>query len=191
VTTSPIPRSSLGGSLAHWAGRLLVLAFAVVVGFAVVVVAVIPRLTGGQALTVLSGSMTPGIPVGSVVMVRPVDPGALRVGDVATYQAEPNKPVYITHRIVAIGSSNAQTVFTFKGDANRGPDVDPVVAGQIRGKVWFHVPWLGRIRDDLKTRAGITLLLALLLAGYAVSQLSAAVRERHRTRPEEHAHVPA
>ena len=173
------------GHLARWIGRLLTLSVALLVSGAVVVVALIPRLTDGQAMTVLSGSMRPEIPVGSLVLVRPADPGVLRVGDVATYQAEPDKPVYITHRILRIDTSGTQTLYTFKGDANRGPDTDPVVAGQIRGKVWFHVPYLGRIRDDLKTRGGITLALAIVLAGYAASQLLSAMRDRRTTRREE------
>lgn len=185
MTAAVNVRSPLTGHLVRWTTRLLILAFALLVAGAIAVVVVLPRLTGGQSLTVLSGSMTPGIPVGSVVMVRPVDTSTLRVGDVATYQAEPNKPVYITHRILRIDTSGAQTLYTFKGDANRGPDTDPVVAAQIRGKVWFHVPFLGQIRDDLKTPRGITLALAVVLAGYAVSELSSGVRERRHPRPEE------
>ena len=50
-----------------------------------------------MALTVLTGSMTPEIPVGSVVIDRPVDPGMLKVGDVATYQKVPGVDEYITH----------------------------------------------------------------------------------------------
>ncbi len=166
----------------RWAGRLLGLFLVLLVGSAVAIVAVIPRLTDGQAMTVLSGSMTPKIPVGSVVMVRPIDPARLHVGDIATYQAAQGQAVYITHRITAIKNVNGQTQFTFKGDANRGPDLKPVVPGQIRGKVWFHVPWLGRVRDDLKT-GGFMLLAVILLIGYSVTQGVSGIRES-RTREE-------
>jgi signal peptidase I len=139
---------------------------------------VIPRATQSQAMTVLTGSMTPGIPVGSVVMVRPVDTGTLRVGDVATYQSEPGKPVYITHRILKIDSSTTPTSFIFKGDANRGADITPVSAKAIRGEVWFHVPYLGAIRDGLHGKGGVSLVAMLVLAGYALSQVGAGMKER-------------
>jgi signal peptidase I len=189
--TEMTPQGRAVRHVVSWSARLLVLAFALAVVGAIAVVVVIPRLTHSQAMTVLSGSMTPGIPVGSIVVVRPVDPDQLRVGDVATYQAEPRKPVYVTHRVADISHVGGRTTFTFKGDANRGPDVDPVVPGQIRGQLWFHVPFLGTIRDDLKTGAGMTIALTLLLGGYAVSQLSSGMRDKRNEKIEEARHVAA
>jgi signal peptidase I len=165
-------------NMLRWGARLLILTFAALVVAAVTIVVIIPRATHGQAMTVLSGSMTPGIPVGSIVVVRPVDPMELRVGDVATYQAVPDRPVFITHRLFAISTVGGQTQFTFKGDANRVPDVKPVVAGQIRGELWFHVAYLGGIRDELKSGAGKLFILTVLLGGYALMQLAEGLRER-------------
>ena len=88
----------LGGG-ARWLIRLALLAVVLVVSAAIVVVVLVPRMTQGTAMTVLTGSMSPEIPVGSVVLVRPVDPRTLEVGDIATYQVEPDKEVFITHRI--------------------------------------------------------------------------------------------
>ncbi|HEX2895925.1 MAG TPA: signal peptidase I [Marmoricola sp.] len=167
-------------ALGRWTARLLALAMAAAVAAAVVVLVALPRLTHGQAMTVLSGSMTPGIPVGSVVVVRPIDPADLHVGDVATYQAVPGKPVFVTHRVVGIDHADGRTTYTFKGDANRGPDTSPVVPGQIRGRMWFHVPYLGTVRTDLKSRALQVLILTIVLGGYAISQLAAGFRERRK-----------
>ncbi len=143
---------------------------------------VLPAATHGAALTVLTGSMTPQISVGSVVLVRPVDTRTLQVGDIATYQAEPGKEEFITHRIVDIDTSTEPTSFTFKGDANKGPDIDPVPAGAIRGEVWFHVPYLGAIRDALHGKAGLSLLAMLLLGGYALVQTFGAVKDRRESK---------
>ena len=165
-------------TLLRWTGRLLALAFAALVIGALAVLVVIPRAVHGQAMTVLTGSMTPTIPVGSTVLVRPVDPATLHVGDIATYQKTAGKAVYITHRIVKIDTRTTPARFTFKGDANRGPDLDLVSAQQVRGQVWFHVPYLGAIRDALHGKGGPTLLVALLLAGYALSQIGSGLRER-------------
>lgn len=165
----------------RWLVRLVLLAFALLVAAAIVVVVVLPRASNGAALTVLTGSMTPEIPVGSVVLVRPVDPGTLEVGDVATYQVSPDREVFITHRVVEVLDGGENLRFVFQGDANRGPDVDPIPAGAVRGEVWFHVPYLGAIRDGLHGRGGITLVAMILLAGYALTQVSAGLRERRRT----------
>jgi signal peptidase len=169
-------------SVGRWAYRIVAGAALALVLAALSILIVIPRATHGVALTVLTGSMTPGIPVGSVVIDRPVDPGTLKVGDVATYQkGGPGNAEYITHRIVAIDTSTSPTTFTFKGDANRGADIDPVPASMVRGKVWFHVPYLGTIRDFLSTptgRVAIVGVVAAMLAGYSIRQFAEALRER-------------
>lgn len=164
----------------RWLGRLVGGAVLAVIVAALAVLTVIPRAVHGSALTVLTGSMTPGIPVGSTVVVRPVDPGTLRVGDVATYQKTPSQPEYITHRIVAIDTTTDPLTFTFKGDANRGPDLDPVPATAIRGKVWFHVPYLGTFRDTLHTKGGMAGAGILVLGGYAVYQFADVLRDRRK-----------
>jgi signal peptidase len=150
---------------------------------AVAVLVVIPRATHGAALTVLTGSMTPGIPVGSVVVDRPVDPRTLEVGDIATYQKSPGVDEYITHRIVAIHPETTPITFTFKGDANRGADITPVPATAIRGQVWFHVPYIGAIRDGLQSHGTRGLVLAVVLVGlggYSVFQVVGGVRQQRR-----------
>ena len=172
-------------TLMTWLVRLVLLAFMLLVAAAITVVIVLPRASNGAALTVLTGSMTPTIPVGSVVIVRPVDPQTLEVGDIATYQVKPGQDVYITHRIIKIQQSDSGLSFIFKGDANRGRDLTPVSPKQIRGEVWFHVPYLGGIRDALHGKGGISLVATILLAGYALTQISGGLRDRRNGRVEQ------
>ena len=168
--------------LGRWTARLVLLALAALVVGALAVVVIAPRAVHGAALTVLTGSMTPEIPVGSVVIVRPVDPRVLRPGDVATYQPKESEEAYITHRITAVNDDPEGLSFTFKGDANRGPDLNAVPARAVRGEVWFHVPYLGAIRDALHGKGGISLVAMLGLAAYALSQLSGGLRDRRAGR---------
>ncbi len=170
----------LAARTAHLVVRLALLALLAVVTGVLVVLIVLPRVTDGAALTVLTGSMEPGIPTGSTVLVRPVDPGALQVGDVATYQKAPGEDTYITHRIVDLDRSTNPPAYVFQGDANRGPDLKPVPPGAIRGEVWFHVPHLGALKNRLNGSAGLGLLAMLLLGGYALAQLGGAWRDRRR-----------
>jgi signal peptidase len=167
-----------------WGGRLVLLLMTAVVAFALTVLVVLPRATHGVALTVLTGSMTPTIPAGSVVLDRPVDPGTLHVGDIATYQSVPGKAEFVTHRIMAINTKTTPTTFVFKGDANRGPDLHAVPAGAIRGKVWFHVPFLGTARDavqstGMRSTALVAAISALACyAGWQLMQVARAARKR-------------
>lgn len=167
-------------ALIRWAARALAVAAVMAVGFALVVLVVVPRATHAVALTVLTGSMTPSIPTGSIVLVRPVDPGTLQVGDIATYQRADDNKEFITHRIVGIDQKSTGATFEFKGDANRVADDTAVPADMIRGKVWFHVPYLGAIRDGLHGKGGLSLLAMLALAGYALSQLGGALKDRKK-----------
>ncbi len=150
--------------LLRWGTRLVLLAFALLVVGALAVVVVLPRATHGTALTVLTGSMTPEIPVGSVVLVRPVDPGTLKVGDIATYQPKPGEPDYITHRIIRIDTSTTPTRPSRSRVTPTGARTSSRCRpSAVRGQVWFHVPYLGAVRDGLHGRGGIALVAMLVL----------------------------
>lgn len=129
----------------------------------VALLVVVPRATGSTALTVLTGSMTPSIPSGSVVLVKPVDPLTLQPGDVITFQTEPGVQRFVTHRVVRFQADTTPPSYVTKGDANRGEDVDAVPIGAIRGEVWIHVPYVGQVSDQFRTPAGY-----LVLSGVAI-----------------------
>lgn len=154
---------------------LLSLTLAVIVG-ALVVLIVLPRAVGGAALTVLTGSMAPTIPVGSVVVVQPVDPQTLTVGDVITYAvgADANS----THRITAVHRTADSLSFTTKGDANPAEDLEPVTAAAVRGKLLLTVPHLGMVKEAISFDGGTALMVLLLLASYAAWQFGSAARDR-------------
>ena len=104
-----------------------------------------PRLAGYRVFIVRSGSMAPSIPTGSAVLVRPVPPESLRVGDVITFDRSEGGqvPVTVTHRIVEIVQPGAQPVFRTKGDANSVVDPTTVSYLDQAGKVDAHVPFAG------------------------------------------------
>jgi len=155
----------------------------------VVVLVVVPKATGGVPLTVLTGSMKPSIPSGSVVVVRPVDTESLRVGDVITYQVRSGDSTVVTHRIVGISAGAGGLTFRTKGDANDVPDPTPVRAVQIRGKVWYHVPFVGNLANqvDASQRGWATKALAGALLLWSAVLIGGAVRDRIRSG----AHEPA
>src|SRR5438445_3420337 len=101
------------GGIGRWAGRVL-LAGALMV----LVVAGLGPLTGAYRLaTVLSGSMAPGMPTGSVAVLAPVDPAGLHLGDVIAYQAPTPGDPTVTHRVVEILEPGRHPLLRTKGDA--------------------------------------------------------------------------
>lgn len=151
---------------------------------AVVVLAVlVPRVAGATPYTVLTGSMTPAYPAGSMVVVRPSEDVA--VGDAVTYQLESGKPTVVTHRVVGIGYDGAgERSYTLKGDANEAADPEPVRPEQVRGEVWYSLPWVGHL-GVLFTPGQHRLLVQVAAGGllaYSAALLWQARRDRRRGR---------
>lgn len=170
---------------ARRAGAWAALALA---GGVLLVMVLVPRLAGASAYTVLTGSMSPGLPPGELVVVRAVDPAAVRVGDVVTYQLESGAPAVVTHRVagVLVGGAGDRS-FRMRGDANAADDLEAVRPEQVRGVLWYHVPLLGWINSALSgpwrpvvvgAVAGGLLLYAVMVWLRALAQ----VRRRRRAR---------
>lgn len=152
---------------------------------AVALAVAIPRIAGGTPYTVLTGSMEPDLPPGTLVVVRPVDAEDIALGDVITFQLESGKPTVATHRVVAVGTRlDGEQVFTTQGDANGIPDRNPVREVQVQGRLWYSVPYLGHLNSVLtgRQRQSAVLVVATLLVGYAAFMFVAALRERMRRR---------
>lgn len=173
-------RTTLGwiGQVVSW---LVILAVACVLAVAVV----IPRIGGATPYTVLTGSMQPHYPPGTLVVVKPTATDDLKIGDVATYQITSGEPDVATHRIVGVGVNvEGGRVFTFQGDANPSPDPAPVQPVQVKGKLWYAVPYLGYVNDAISgsQRQIAVWVVSAALLGYAAFMFVGAVRDRRRRR---------
>lgn len=168
-------------SAVGWLGQVLAW---LVIGSVVIVLAVavvIPRVAGATPYTILTSSMTPGMPPGTLVVVKPVSPDDISIGTVITYQLNSGDPTVVTHRVVAQGFDLAGNAsFTTQGDANDSPDENPVLPVQIKGERWYSVPQLGRltnvIDNDQRQIAVIAIVTALF--GYAAIMFVGAARDR-------------
>ena len=150
------------------------------------VAVVVPRLAGAVPVTILTSSMEPTLPPGTLVVVKPVAAADIRVGDVVTYQIRSGRPEVISHRVIAIThSTTGGLTFTTKGDNNAKAD-PPVIADQVRGEVWYSIPLLGYVNSalDQGQRSWILPAVGILLLAYSgfliVRGAVAAVRERAR-----------
>ncbi|MBM4524455.1 signal peptidase I [Rhodococcus hoagii] len=145
----------------------------------------IPRLTGSTPYTVLTSSMEPTYPPGTLIVVKPQDADSLRVGDAITFQWESGKPDVVTHRIIAVQrTAKGELRFTTQGDANSSPDPRPVVPEQVRGKVWYAVPYVGYVNNFISGKQRSALLVVVVggLLIYAVSMFVSSGREKARKR---------
>src|SRR5438067_5027086 len=81
-----------------------------------------PRTGRYRTMTVLSGSMRPGMPEGSVVVLVPEPARRVRRGQVIAYNVPVDDHHVVAHRIVEVITPGPQPVIRTKGDANPTPD---------------------------------------------------------------------
>lgn len=182
---SPKKEGSVLRGIAQGLSWVLLL-FLIVVAAAVIVA---PALTKSTPYTILTSSMEPTYPAGTLVIVRPVPMEDIRIGTVVTYQLESGEAELVTHRVVAVNQPNlpgGEPTFVTKGDANSVPDAEPVQYVQVRGEVWYSVPYIGWINNFVNgdMRSVIIPILAGALFVYAGYQIVSARIERRRRRAE-------
>ena len=115
------------------------------------------RFCGLQVYSVLSGSMEPDYPVGSLIYVRKVDYTTLKPNDVITYRLD--EKTLSTHRIVRVQTEGGYR-FYMKGDANDDPDGAPVLPEDILGEIVFGIPLLGYVAFYIQHPPGLYFAIA-------------------------------
>lgn len=136
----------------------IISALLAVVLLALASVLIIPYFMGYTELAVLTGSMQPTLPVGTLIYVKETDPAQLDVGDVVTYRLDGD--TMVTHRVIEI-DPEAQTLIT-QGDANEDPDGE-ITFDRIVGKMDFSIPYLGYISMNIRTPMGIVSICGVLV----------------------------
>ncbi|MEP7378422.1 MAG: signal peptidase I [Chloroflexota bacterium] len=129
---------------------------------AAISLALLPHLllvAGHEMFVVKGASMEPAIPLGAVILVRPVDPLTIATGDVITFRA-PNG-AFVSHRVMGM-SNAAGLAFQTKGDGSSAADPVTVPATSVEGVVESFVPQLGYFVSALGSTAGAMSLVALL-----------------------------
>lgn len=146
-----------------------VISVAALAGIVTVVVVLTCLVTGVRPAIVISGSMEPTIPVGSMTFAQPVDASSVKIGDVVTVDRVLGDGL-VTHRVVGVADEGGVVELTLQGDANTGPDPTTYPVETV-GKVVLHVPVLGTFAAALRTPAGMISVVALILAFVVLSFL--------------------
>ncbi len=182
--------------------RLWSLASSVLVGLIVLLAIALAgvRVMGLTPYAVLSGSMEPTYPVGSLIYVKKVDPSDVQVGDAITFVVN-DALLVATHRVVdvevrttrcqAVLDENGAAVadaagnplfeeipleepayyYTTKGDANDAVDGAQVYDKNLLGKPVFAIPYLGYLSGWIQTGRGRTISICVAVALLAITFL--------------------
>ena len=122
-STAAITRAAKAAkAAAKLAGKVLMVGIMVVATAAFLFLAVGPRVFGYLTSTMLTGSMSPLINPGDVVVSVPTPVADLKVGDIVTYHIPVEDQRIETHRITDLTRAGASTTIQTKGDANNGAD---------------------------------------------------------------------
>lgn len=127
-------------------------------------------LLGWQIQAVLSGSMSPTYPVGSLLVVGQIDASDVEAGMAIVFEDPMEPGRLVTHRVIGPVPEDA-SAFRTRGDANAAPDPASVPARLVRGKVLWSVSVLGGVLDWLKWPNGFILLVGVPGAILVASEL--------------------
>jgi signal peptidase I len=139
------PRKRVGAESLPAGWIVAALACVLVVWFVVGVFPWKPTLVG-------SGSMSPYMKTGDVVMVVKIDPAVVTVGDIIVFkQVEGDNSINVMHRVIGTVDVAGKTCFVTKGDANNTEDPDPVDPSAVKGRVSAVIPKIGWVSVAIKS----------------------------------------
>ena len=145
-----------------------------------------PSVFGFRCFFVMTGSMEPTLPTGSLVFTRKSPDGQYRTDDIITFISEdPSiEGSSNTHRIVEVRTEEGGVRYVTKGDANSVADACTVPPENIQGRVVFHtgkMTWVGKAVNFIMAPQGFLLVIVIPL----VLIIASAMREYIQTYKEE------
>lgn len=135
-----------------------------------------------QFKTVMSGSMSPVLEPGTVIVSKPVKPDMVQVGDIVSFHSD-SYGVPVVHRVMAVRDALLET----KGDANETADPGLVSPDELAGVVICQVPYVGGIAQKAGSPLGMAVLLmfpAAALTTKACAGTTSRQRRKHYRPPK-------
>lgn len=133
----------------------------------------VPKIFGYEIYNVVSGSMEPEIPVGSLILVAPVQPESVVEGDIIAFESADS---VVTHRVVENKKLEGELIT--KGDANEKEDIRPVPYAGVIGLVERHVPYMGGYMEIYTTNIGKVYMICFAACGAMLNILAGRIRDR-------------
>ncbi|MBQ6756881.1 MAG: signal peptidase I [Oscillospiraceae bacterium] len=146
-----------------------------------------PNFFGYSMFRVLTGSMEPELPVGSMVIVKRVGAEEVKVGDIITFfSTDPTLQGGVnTHRVIDIDNSGMDILFTTKGDANQFKDEYGAVGSNLIGVVIYCSTFLGTAVRLASNPVIFFPLLVIPLGIILISNLVSTVKTAKKLAAEE------
>lgn len=128
----------------------------------------IPRISGIQTYNIISGSMEPEIPVGSVVYINPgIKPETVKKDEVIAFIKGDD---VVIHRVSE--NRTVEGYFNTKGDANDDEDFNEVWYDKYKGKMIFHLPYIGQYIMVLTSIPGKISVICFAVCGILLNILA-------------------
>ena len=154
-------RKSRLGRICSVAGIVLIL-----IVIALCSLLVLPGMFGYGMYHVLSGSMEPEMPVGSLIYVHKGEPEDVEGSDIIAFYGSAEDSGIITHRVIK--NNIVSGTFRTKGDANENDDTTPVPYGNYIGKVTWIIPYVGKVLTVMTSLYGKLAAACAVLLGVAL-----------------------
>jgi len=142
----------------------------------IILVFSIPLWTPYRFYVVRSGSMTPTIRPGDVMVTGPA-PRVLKPGQVVVFRKDNDR---IAHRIIKVVN---RTQVRTKGDANPAPDPFLVSITDIEASALFPIPYLGYLVWFIRSRLGWVLIVLLPALWILAGEIKNILKELHPVKP--------
>lgn len=121
------------------------------------------KLGNYRAYDILTGSMSPTIKPGSLVVVKEVSPNEIKENDVITFKSDITNNI-TTHRAIEVNNNNGNITFVTKGDANNAKDPAILTENNLIGKVMFQIPYAGGIIRYIQENLILCVIMIAILA---------------------------
>ena len=132
----------------------------------------VPQFMGYDIYNVVSGSMEPAIPIGSIIYVKKIDPADLNTGDVIVFNSGDSVVMHRVKENDILGGN-----ITTKGDANDGEDLSKVEYEDVVGIVTRHIPTLGQLLILFGSTLGRICMICFAACGAMLNVLGARFSE--------------
>ncbi len=131
-----------------------------------------PSIFGNKFYIVLTGSMSPTIKVGDLVVVKEVKPEHIKVNDVITFGSNSSDNI-TTHRVKEVLNDGQDIQYVTQGDANNVEDPIPVQSEVLLGRVNKVVPKVGTIILWIQKNILVVLivLVALIIGSCVITKI--------------------
>jgi signal peptidase I len=146
-------------------------AIGLIIATAAIVVAILSVRGSLPFMPIYGSSMEPTLTSGSLLMIDPIDPQDIKIGDIIVFNVPPmvrefyNYPPTVSHRVIEV-MTVPSLGFRTKGD-NTGEDPFTIRAEDIRGTVGKQIPYLGLpLLFFQSTQGMIFAIIALILLAF-------------------------